>query len=179
MDLGAGDGRFVLAHARERPDQFVLGVDASTDAMRDSSHRAARPRTALPNARFVVSSLESLPTELDGRFDLVTVHFPWGSLWDAATADDPGQAARLAALVRPGGELRLLLSHAARDGTPTVDPSAVVAAHAAGGLVALEVRPASLADAVAAHSSWGKRLLRTADGSRSAWLLRMKRPAPN
>ena len=147
--------------------------------MRESSHRAARPRTALPNARFVVSSLEAMPTELDGRFDLVTVHFPWGSLWDAATADDPGQAARLAALVRPGGELRLLLSRAERDGTPALDPEAVAAAHAAHGLTVLEVRPAGLEDAAAAHSSWGKRLLRTADGSRSACLIRLNRPAAN
>ncbi len=157
----------------------MLGVDASADAMRESSHRAARPRTVLPNARFAVSSLETLPVELDGRFDLVTVHFPWGSLWDAATAHDPRQAARLAALVRAGGELRLLLSRAERDGTPNLEPEAVAAAHVARGLTVAEMRPAGLEDAAAAHSSWGKRLLRTADGSRSAWLIRLNRPAAN
>jgi hypothetical protein len=166
-----------LAHARQHPNEFVLGVDPSTGAMRESSHRAARRRTALPNARFAVSALDALPVELDGRFDLVTVHFPWGSLWDASTAHDPCQAARLAALLRPGGELRLLLSHAARDGTPALDPEAVIAAHARHGLAAVEVRPAGLEDATAAHSSWGKRLLRVANGSRSAWLIRLNRPA--
>ena len=144
--------------------------------MREASHRAARPRTAIPNARFAVSSVEALPSELDGRFDLVTIHFPWGSLWDAATARDSFYAARLAALVRPGGELRLLLSHAERDGTPTLDQRQVVAAHAGLGLVAAEVRPAGLQDAVAADSSWGKRLLRGPDGSRSAWLIGLNRP---
>lgn len=145
--------------------------------MREASHRAARPRTALLNARFAVSSLETLPVELDGQFDLVTVHFPWGSLWDAATARDPRPAARLAALVRPGGELRLLLSRAERDGKPDLDPEAVGDAHAALDLVVAEVRPAGLEDAAAAHSSWGKRLLANGVESRSAWLIRLNRPA--
>jgi hypothetical protein len=177
MDMGAGDGRFVLAHASRHPNQFVLGVDASSDAMREASHRAARPRTELSNARFVVSSFETLPMELTGRFDLVTVHFPWGSLWDAATARDPLHAERLAALVRRGGELRLLLSHAERDGTPAVDPSAVILGFANQGLASTEVRRATLEDVAAARSSWGKRLLRGPDRSRSTWLIRLNRPA--
>jgi len=179
VDLGAGDGRFVLAHAREHPDRFVLGVDASADAMRASSHRAARPRTALPNARFVVSALEALPAEFDGQFDLVTIHFPWGSLWNAATGRDAQTSGRMAALLRPGGELRLLLSHADRDGTSPVDPEQVIATHAGNGLAVAEVRPAGLEDAAAAHSSWGKRLLQTHDGSRAAWLILLTRPAAN
>jgi hypothetical protein len=177
VDLGAGDGQFVLAHAGQHPNQFVLGVDASSDAMREASHRAARPRTELPNARFAVSSLETLPLELTGRFDLVTVHFPWGSLWHAATACDSLHAERLAALVRGGGELRFLLSHAERDEMPAVDPSDVVLGCANHGLTPIEVRPAALEDAVAAHSSWGKRLLAGGTGSRSAWLIRLNRPA--
>lgn len=179
MDLGAGDGRFVLAHAREHPDRFVLGVDASADAMRPASQRAARPRTALPNARFVVSALAALPPELGGRFDLVTVHFPWGSLWDAATAHDPQGSAQLSALLRPRGELRLLLSRAERDGTPALDPDAIAEAYAQLGLTVVERRPASRQDAAAAHSSWGKRLLQTTDGSRAAWLIRLTCRAAN
>lgn len=167
----------MLAHASGHPSQFVLGVDASSDAMCEASHRAARRRTELPNARFVVSSFEMLPMELTGRFDLVTVHFPWGSLWDVATARDPLHAERLAALVRRDGELRILLSHAERDGTPAVDPSAVISGFAKYGLASTEVRRATLEDAAAARSSWGKRLLRGSDGSRSAWLIRLNRPA--
>ena len=89
MDLGTGDGRFVLA--RGRPSSVVLGVDASADAMREASRRAARSvaRGGTPNARFVVAPLEQL-VGLEGVADLVTVHFPWGSLRSAAAGHDPG-----------------------------------------------------------------------------------------
>jgi 16S rRNA (adenine(1408)-N(1))-methyltransferase len=178
VDLGTGDGRFVLAHAAAHPDRLVLGIDAHHAAMADASRRAARPqeRGGLPNARFVVSSLEALPAELDALADLVTVQFPWGSLRAAAAGHEPTLTARLARLVRPGGRLDLLLADAERDGGRPVDPEAVHAVYERVGLRPVDTRPASLADAVAAHSSWGKRLLRHPAPGRCAWLIRLHRP---
>jgi 16S rRNA (adenine(1408)-N(1))-methyltransferase len=178
VDLGAGDGRFVLAHAAAHPDRLVLGVDASPNAMRDISRRAARPaaRGGLPNARYVVSSIEALPADLDAFANLVTVHFPWGSLRDAAAGHDPALTARVASLVRPGGHLHLLLSAAPGDGNADVDPDGVAAAYAAHGLALSAVRPATLDDAVAAHSSWGKRLLPRPAPGRLAWSFEFDRP---
>jgi 16S rRNA (adenine(1408)-N(1))-methyltransferase len=178
VDLGTGDGRYVLAHAASHPDEFVLGVDASRDAMVDAARRASRRvgRGGLPNARFVVASLDALPAELDGLADLVTIYFPWGSLRSAAAGHDPAATARLVRLVRPGGTLDLLLADADRDGVAPVDPATVVAAHERLGLRPLEVRSAGLVDAVAVHSSWGKRLLRHPAPGRAAWWLRFERP---
>jgi len=180
VDLGTGDGRFVLAHAAAHPDRFVLGIDASPEAMRDSSRRAARPasRGGLPNARFVVSAVEALPAGLDGFADLVTVHFPWGSLLDAAAGHEPTESARIGRLIRPGGSLRLVLSAAERDGTSGVYPEAVASAYAGLGMTLTECRQATLDDAVAVHSSWGKRLLRRPDPGRSAWSFRLDRVPP-
>ena len=180
VDLGAGDGRFVLAHAAAHPDRFVLGVDASPDAMRDVSRRTARPaaRGGLPNVRFVVSSLEALPSGLDAFADLVTVHFPWGSLRTAAAGHDPELTARIANLVQPGGHLRLLVSAAPGDGGADIDPPGVAAAYAGHGLVLGACRPATFEDAVAAHSSWGKRLLRRPAPGRLAWSFELDRPHP-
>lgn len=177
VDLGAGDGRFVLAHAAQHPDRLVLGVDANYGAMRESSRRAARPaaRGGLPNARFVVSSIEALPEGLESFADVVTVHFPWGSLRDAAVGADPHLTARIASLVRPGGQLRLLVSAAERDGGPGIDPDRVAAAYAAHGLHPRSLCPATLADAVAARSSWGKRLLRRPAPGRQAWAFELDR----
>jgi 16S rRNA (adenine(1408)-N(1))-methyltransferase len=177
VDLGTGDGRFVLAHAAAHPDRFVLGIDASPEAMRDGSRRAARlaSRGGLPNARFVVSAVEALPAGLDGLADLVTVHFPWGSLRDAAAGHDPTVIARIGSLIRPGGSLRLLLSAAERDGTSGIYPEAVATAYAALGMTLAECRLATLDDAVAVHSSWGKRLLRRPEPGRSAWSFRLDR----
>jgi 16S rRNA (adenine(1408)-N(1))-methyltransferase len=179
VDLGTGDGRFVLAHATAHPDHLVLGVDAVADPMTDASRRAARPvaHGGAPNARFVLSALEALPRELDGVADLVTVHFPWGSLRDAAIGQDPPGAARLVRLLAPAGRLELLLADGERDAAAPLDPDAALAACAALGLEVRDVRPATLADAVAAHSSWGKRLLRNPSAGRSAWRLVLGRPA--
>lgn len=180
MDLGTGDGRFVLAHAAAHPDRLVLGIDAQHAAMADASRRAARPpgRGGLANARFVVSSLEALPMELHGVADLVTVHFPWASLRAAAAGHEPRLTARIAGLLRPGASLELLLADAERDGARPVDPEAVVSAYAGLGLSLVEARPASLADAIASHTSWGKRLLRNGRPGRSAWIIRLERPRP-
>ena len=178
MDLGTGDGRFVLAHAAAHPDRLVLGIDAHHAAMVDASRRAARPpgRGGLANACFVVSSLEALPGQLNGFADLVTVHFPWASLRAAAAGHDPRLTAGIARLLRPGGRLGLLLADAERDGVRPVDPEAVVSTYAGLGLSLIQARPASVADAIAAHSSWGKRLLRNGRPGRSAWIIQLERP---
>jgi 16S rRNA (adenine(1408)-N(1))-methyltransferase len=179
MDLGAGDGRSVLAHAAAHPERLVLGVDASHDAMREASRRASRApaRGGRPNALFVASALEQLPGGLDGLADLVTVHFPWGTLRAAAAAHDRDLTARLARLVQPGGTIQLLLADADRDGTPPVDIEALEDVYRCLGLQTVVVQPATLADAVAAHSSWGKRLLRHSAPGRSAWQIMLERPA--
>ncbi len=148
--------------------------------MRDASRRAIRPaaRGGVPNALFVATALEAVPRALDGLADLVTVHFPWGSLRSAAAGHDPALHARLFGLLAAGGRLELLFADADRDAAVTrIDPEAVVRAFEGLGLRATEVRVATLADAVAAHSSWGKRLLRHPAPGRTAWKIRLERPS--
>jgi 16S rRNA (adenine(1408)-N(1))-methyltransferase len=57
IDLGTGDGRFVLAAAAARPDTLFVGIDANADGMRDASRRAAK----LPNALYAVAAAEHPP----------------------------------------------------------------------------------------------------------------------
>ena len=168
MDLGTGDGRHVLARAAVTPDELVVGVDANASAMADASRRAARSR--LSNAIFVAADAAGLPDGLAGFADLVTIHFPWGSLLHGAASADP----RLTRLLAPGGRLRLLLSASpvdARAGLENLDPEAIECAYRSAGLDIVASRPASFDDAAAAHSSWGKRLMRKAGTDRNAWLL--------
>lgn len=169
----------MLAHAAAHPERLVLGVDASHDGMREASRRAARmpARGGLPNALFVASALEGLPPDLDGVASLVTVHFPWGTLRAAAAGLDPDMTARIAGLVRPGSRLELLLADAERDRTPPFDLEALGDVYRSLGLRTVAVRTATLEDAVIAHSSWGKRLLRHPAAGRSAWRVCLERPA--
>lgn len=50
VDLGTGDGKFVLHEARREPGQFVIGIDAC----RENLHAAAR--SAPGNAMFAIAN---------------------------------------------------------------------------------------------------------------------------
>ena len=152
-------------------------MDANAAAMAEASRRAGRraERGGLANALFVVAAAEALPPELDGLADLVTVHFPWGSLLRGLLAAEPAVLGGLARIMRPGGSLRLLVSATARDAGAGVAPlgesdlAALAGAYAGHGLAVVKARPATPADISASHSTWGKRL--GAGRHRPAWLL--------
>jgi 16S rRNA (adenine(1408)-N(1))-methyltransferase len=159
VDLGAGDGGYVLHRARTEPTTFALAIDASPDALTSGAWRANRAR--LRSAVFLVEGVERLPAELDEIASEATVHFPWGSLLRGLLAADPGVIGPIARLLRPGAELRLVISALARDGHPDVSPGwfeRLAPAYADCGLELRESRPAEPADIVATRSSWAKRL---------------------
>jgi 16S rRNA (adenine(1408)-N(1))-methyltransferase len=183
VDLGTGDGRFVLATARAHPGALVIGIDPVATAMAEASRRAAQPtaRGGLPNAAFVAGSAEAPPLELVGHASLVTVNLPWGSLLRGALAMDATAAAGIASLVEPGGRVSVLLAPADRDG---LGDEADVRVRSAGSLAAdwgplgLDLagcRPATAEDIAATPTTWGRRLgLGRGDG-REAWLLDLRR----
>ena len=171
----------MLAAAAADAGRLVVGVDAGAAAMAESSRRAARrpERGGLPNALFVVAAAEALPAELDGLADLVTVHFPWGSLLRGLVAADPAVMGGLARVLRPGATLSMLLSSTDRDRgagvEPLSEPTLATLADAYGrhGLAVTTARPATAADVAATRSTWGRRL--GAGVRRPAWLLEATR----
>lgn len=188
VDLGTGDGRFVLAAATANPDRLVIGVDPVAAAMEHASRRAAAPmrRGGVPNALYVVASAEQLPAELLGIADLVTVNLPWGSLLRGALALDPAAATGIAALLAPGGTAELMVAPAPRDGL--ADGVVVERRLAAGladdwralGLDVVEARPATADDLAATRTTWARRLGLAATGTpgdRTAWRLVLRRDA--
>ncbi|MEW6225548.1 MAG: class I SAM-dependent methyltransferase [Chloroflexota bacterium] len=184
MDLGTGDGRYVLATAAADPDRLVVGIDPVAAAMAEASRRAALParRGGLPNALFVAAAAEALPAELAGIAGRVTITLPWGSLLRAALARDAAGAAGIVGLLAAGGEVELLLAPAARDGLdPALDvrrrlDDGLAADWAAFGLELVEARPASAADIEATRSTWARRLgLRADDPDRTPFRLRLAR----
>jgi 16S rRNA (adenine(1408)-N(1))-methyltransferase len=172
----------VLAAAAAEPDRLVVGVDASAAAMAEASRRAGRRtgRGGLPNALFVVAAAEALPPELDGLADLVTAHFPWGSLLRGLLRADPAVMAGLVRIMRPGATLSVLLSVTGRDHGAGAGPvgeqtlATLAVPYGRYGLAVTRVRPATPADVAASRSTWGKRL--GAGTGRPAWLLEARRP---
>jgi 16S rRNA (adenine(1408)-N(1))-methyltransferase len=176
VDLGTGDGRHVLAAAAAQPDTLVVGVDANASAMADSSRRAGRGRTALPNALFAVAAAEQPPEVLRGLAGSLTINFPWGSLLRGLLGEDDAVLAGVAALMAPGALGSVLLSVVPRDGMPPVPPWGTLArAYERHELELAELRPARPDEVSASGSSWAKRL--RAGRDRPVTLLRLRRPA--
>ena len=102
-DLGAGDGRWIYRIARAHPTWFCVGVDATTDGIRETARRAERKPTrgGAPNVWCIRAALEALPAALDGLVDEVHVPLPWGSLLRAVVAPAP-ETLRGNRLWRPG-----------------------------------------------------------------------------
>src|SRR5688572_18402089 len=117
IDLGTGDGAAVLDAARRAPAALCVGIDADAAALREASSRAARPvkRGGLPNAVFLVADATRIPDVFTGRADEVTVTLPWGSLLRAILSSDRGSVMEVAAALRPGGRLRIVVSVEERD----------------------------------------------------------------
>nr|WP_167475898.1 class I SAM-dependent methyltransferase [Nocardia arthritidis] len=177
IDLGTGDGRAVLAAAAADPEVLVIGVDANASAMAEASRRALRGGPS--NAIFVAAGIERLPAALTDIADRVTVNFPWGSLLRGLLTADAHMLASVAAIMKPGAALTILLSVTEHDRaagpavTETGLLSRLVAPYAAAGLAITGIAPVTATDVVAAGSSWGKRL--GAGSKRIAWRVGARR----
>jgi 16S rRNA (adenine(1408)-N(1))-methyltransferase len=181
IDLGTGDGQFVYRQAAANPGLFCIGLDAVGENMREASARTLRKpaRGGLPNAVFVIASVESLPAELTGLADLITVNFPWGSLLKAFASPDPEILAAVARLAKPGARLVALLNYSVfrdqnyvqRLGLPEFDQETVTRIlKPAYAEVSIEITGHALLHAEVPHrTSWGQHL--TLGSSRETLML--------
>jgi len=110
VDIGTGDGAFVLRRAKREPGLLHVGIDSSSGGLREASRRAARKpaRGGVPNTLFVRAQAESLPEELAGLTASVTVLMPWGSLLSAVAHGDARVLAGLRRLCAEGATLRAI-----------------------------------------------------------------------
>ena len=176
MDVGAGDGGYVLHRARTEPGTFAIAIDASPDALASGAWRAKRARIA--NAAFLVEGIERLPRELACFADEVTVHFPWGSLLRGLLESSGSVVGPIAGLMKVGAELRVLTSAVDHDGFGEVTPSVITlrcATYAEHGLHLVEAQWASSAIVAESRSAWAKRL--AVGRARQAVIARYRRDA--
>ena len=113
VDVGTGDGRFVVAYARANPATFAIGFDPVAPAMEASSFSAARKRErgGTPNALFVVATAEDTPPELEDIADEVSVLLPWGRLLRGVLLGHSDVLGSLARIGRPGARLWIVLNN--------------------------------------------------------------------
>ena len=149
VDVGTGDGAWVLRCARAEPSRFFIGVDANAENLAEASRRAlAKPeRGGVSNALFVQAAAEALPEELDGVATFVSVLLPWGSLLRAVAQ---GEVAGLFRLCRAGARLRVVFSD--------VEPAGDLTARYAAAGFRVEVRAITNREVARLGTSWAGRL---------------------
>jgi 16S rRNA (adenine(1408)-N(1))-methyltransferase len=179
IDLGTGDGRFVLRSARERPQSLVIGIDPVKDAMADVARRSsAKPsRGGVPNALFLVASAEALPAVLSSKASFVSVNYPWGSLLRTLVLPDPHGMRALVGLLQPGGRLTALLNASVTDdrdygerlGLPPLEDAHVderlVPGWQESGLEGVSWHRLEPDEEPSHHTTWGRRLVRGSNRS--------------
>jgi 16S rRNA (adenine(1408)-N(1))-methyltransferase len=104
IDVGTGDGRYVLHVARTCPTWFAVGVDACRDNLCKASRKAP------PNALYVIANALALPRELGGMASKITINFPWGSLLTGLLDGEPMLLEGLFAIARPRAALEIRLN---------------------------------------------------------------------
>jgi hypothetical protein len=104
IDLGTGDGRFVLHTARAHPARYSIGIDACRDNLYEASRRAPT------NALFLIENICALPAELAGLASAITINFPWGTLLAGLLDDGSPLLESLTRLARPGATLEIRLN---------------------------------------------------------------------
>jgi 16S rRNA (adenine(1408)-N(1))-methyltransferase len=138
----------VLERAACDPATLFVGIDPNHAGLIESSRRAAK----LPNALFVLGSLDELPEPFAGTASSLTVLFPWGSLLQAVASGDEGGLRKLAACCRPGATIEVVTAidaaadagELARLGLSGFEPDAMLAAWGCAGFdAALEVLPSA------------------------------------
>ena len=113
IDVGTGQGMFILDTAREQPDWLCIGIDAAADNMVKAARTAsASPKKGgLDNALFVRGAAEKLPGPFENLADTLTVQYPWGSLMGIVSAPDPAGLAALRAVSKDQARLSVLLNY--------------------------------------------------------------------
>lgn len=159
VDIGTGDGAFVLRTARANTDALVIGIDANADAMREKSHRASvkAARGGAPNALYVHASVENLPSELEGLASRVTILFPWGSLLRAVWSPDPTMLAGIARICRSNARVEIAVSISPRDGSAFAGMDLEPTARILDGWRAAGFAP-TVVDPAAYETTWSRKL---------------------
>jgi 16S rRNA (adenine(1408)-N(1))-methyltransferase len=123
IDVGTGQGKFILDAAKEDPDRLCIGIDAVAENMAASARtsRSSPKKGGLPNALFVRAAAERLPGPFAGCADELTVQYPWGSLMRIVSEPDLAHLTSLRALCKADARLSVLLNYSVFEDRPYLE----------------------------------------------------------
>jgi 16S rRNA (adenine(1408)-N(1))-methyltransferase len=172
VDLGAGDGRFAYRYAQQHSERFTIAIDPVAENLAEMSAKAAgKPaRGGVPNALFVVGSVERVPDELRAIADEAFVNLPWGSLMRGLILGDAAVLGGVASLAKPGAAVRVVLNTRIFDDpvpleardlpelTPEYARETLAPVYERHGLRLIEARWMDADEVAALGTTWAKRL---------------------
>ncbi len=123
IDVGTGQGKFILDAAREEINRLCIGIDAVAENMAASARtaRSSPKKGGLPNALFVRAAAERLPGPFAGLADELTVQYPWGSLMRIVSQPAIEHLSSLRALCKPEARLSVLLNYSVFEDRPYLE----------------------------------------------------------
>ena len=82
LDVGAGDGKGSLRHARSHPETLVIALDSSFEALTETSKSGLKKpaKGGAHNLICVYGNIKDACDDLNDCADLVRVYLPWGDL---------------------------------------------------------------------------------------------------
>jgi ubiquinone/menaquinone biosynthesis C-methylase UbiE len=107
LDLGTGDGTYVVRKARKEATTGVVGIDTCLDHIRGSA------KCQPANARFIGSDARSLPAEFSRQFGSVSINFPFGNLLEAIRAGDERLIAEIDRVAADRAEVEIVVNESA------------------------------------------------------------------
>ena len=120
LDIGTGDGRFVVDRALAEPKRLWIGLDPVAENMAKLARTvlASPKKGGLANVLFLRASAQQLPGPLEGIVDQISVNYPWGSLLRIVTLPHVDSLKRIIACSRPGKRLEIYLNYSIFEDPP-------------------------------------------------------------
>jgi len=109
IDLGTGDGKYVLKNAQKDKDTLYIGIDPSEKQLKVSSRDIQRKK--INNAILAVGSIESLPSELKNTADKMVINLPWGTLLESISKPIDENINKIIELMKVGAALEIIFGY--------------------------------------------------------------------
>ena len=113
VDIGTGDGKRLYRVAKAAPETLFIGIDPVRENMLDTAKKIGKKpeKGGLRNLLLVIGAVETLPAELDGLADEVTVYFPWGSLLECVVKPVPGSMEQIRRIAKDGAAFTFITTY--------------------------------------------------------------------
>ena len=113
VDIGTGDGKRLYRTAKAHPEILFIGIDPVRENMLETAQKISKKtaKGGLNNLLLVIGAVETLPPELSGIANEVTVYFPWGSLLESVVKPIPASIAQIQMIARQNASFTFITTY--------------------------------------------------------------------